>query len=312
MALLNEYSLIPDVFDSKSYSVDEIGDVHLQRLKEVLVEESVVRDLRAGEWSSLFTDTTRAWHLRGKELLKKLKQQNRLRYCDRAMDAAPVSDDDWCCEAIASHGSIPLSGIVATRRIASGHSNEPLVAQIDQLTSAPWWTSRSPSVRLGRTVQDYLDQANLILTCAKSVMFIDPHTDPNQQRYRGLLTLLQQMSGRSPSPSIELHRVCYFESQDKRDQLRDSEWRAMFNAWEEPLRRAGLSVEIFVWDDFHDRYLISNLVGISVPNGFDTTTSSNQTTTWTRLGRSDRDDIQREFDPSAGRHDLKHRFKVPS
>ena len=42
------------------------------------------------------------------------------------------------------------------------------------------------------------------------------------------------------------------------------------------LRAAGLQAEVFVWDDFHDRYLISNLVGISLPNGFDTDGKSQQ------------------------------------
>jgi hypothetical protein len=57
---------------------------------------------------------------------------------------------------------------------------------------------------------------------------------------------------------------------------------------------AGLSV----WDEVHDRYLITDLVGISLPYGFGTTKAPNAQTTWTRLGRDDRDSVQREFDPS--------------
>jgi hypothetical protein len=85
----------------------------------------------------------------------------------------------------------------------------------------------------------------------------------------------------------------------------------MFNSWTSPLEAAGLTAEVFIWDDFHDRYIISDLVGVSVPNGFDTTTDISQRTTWNRLGRGERDDIQREFDPACNRHALKHRFKVP-
>jgi hypothetical protein len=57
--------------------------------------------------------------------------------------------------------------------------------------------------------------------------------------------------------------------------------------------------------------MISDLVGISVPYGFDTTSDPNARTTWTRLSRGDREDVQREFDPSSGRHRLVHRFAVP-
>lgn len=70
-------------------------------------------------------------------------------------------------------------------------------------------------------------------------------------------------------------------------------------------------MEVFVWDHFHDRYLISNLIGVSLPNGFDATSNVNEKTTWTRLGRDERDDVQREFDPAVGRHRLHGRFSIP-
>ena len=77
------------------------------------------------------------------------------------------------------------------------------------------------------------------------------------------------------------------------------------------LHEVGLRMEVLVWDHFHDRYLISNLVGISLPNGFDTSLDSADVTTWTRLGRDARDDVQREFDVASHRHRLKGRFVVP-
>ena len=73
-------------------------------------------------------------------------------------------------------------------------------------------------------------------------------------------------------------------------------------------KSAGVSVEVFLWDDFHDRYLITDLIGISLPHGFGTTKAPNTQTTWTRLGRNDRDSVQREFDPA--RRQPLHRFTV--
>ena len=68
---------------------------------------------------------------------------------------------------------------------------------------------------------------------------------------------------------------------------------------------------VFIWDDFHDRYLISDLVGILMANGLDTDNAPGVVTAWARLERDNRDDVQREFDPSAGRHKLQHRFTIP-
>jgi hypothetical protein len=62
---------------------------------------------------------------------------------------------------------------------------------------------------------------------------------------------------------------------------------------------AKLSAEVFFWDDFHERYLIADVIGISVPAGFDVTSKPEEFSTWGRLGRADKDKIQRMFDPAA-------------
>lgn len=72
-----------------------------------------------------------------------------------------------------------------------------------------------------------------------------------------------------------------------------------------------MTFQVFLWDDLHDRYLISDLLGINLPYGFDTTTDSTSVTTWSRLGRVERDDVQREFDRASNRHTLRHAFTVP-
>ena len=73
MALLAEYALTPDVFDLTSYSTDEVCGLHLQSIKDVLLHEALVRNLRNGEWATLFSGNYRPWHRRGKELLKKTR-----------------------------------------------------------------------------------------------------------------------------------------------------------------------------------------------------------------------------------------------
>jgi hypothetical protein len=143
-------------------------------------------------------------------------------------------------------------------------------------------------------------------------MFIDPHLDPGRPQYRDFGRLLEEAGCRTPAPSIEVHRVCYRGSGSQRQILNLQEIEEWFRtSLSETLRKVGLNIDVFIWDDFHDRHLISNLVGIAMANGFDTTTAPNAQTTWTRLGRVDRDDIQREFDPASNRHSLKGTFRIP-
>jgi hypothetical protein len=309
VALISEYALTPDVFDQTCYGSVEVCGVHLQGLKEILLHEALVRDLRDGEWGKLFLGDHRPWHLRGKELLKKLVSQRRLLASAPAIAATPATDADWCAEAVASHGVRALTGVIVSDTLGPAHRGNPLVAPISNLAGAVWWAGRSPTIRLGRTLADYRSALELVVRHANSIMVIDPYIDPSSRSYQGIVTVLEGAAGRAPIPLIEIHRVAWWQGRDKRPQDAEIE-RFMRVGLQPAATRSGLSFEVFLWDDFHDRYLISDLVGILVSHGFDTTTRAGALTTWARLGRPQRDDVQREFDRASARHVLRHRFTV--
>ena len=60
----------------------------------------------------------------------------------------------------------------------------------------------------------------------------------------------------------------------------------------------------------HDRYLISDLVGINAPYGFDIAFDPTDTSTWSRLGPAERDKQQKEFDRACGVHRLVSYFDI--
>jgi len=311
--LLRDYAITPDVFDVTSYSSKEVAGLHVNNIREVVMTEGLVRDLRTGEWRALFVNDGRPWHPRAKELVKKLATQGRLVEFPPASPASPVEDREWCAEALASHEYEAVTGgVIVTEPVKEAYLGEVLVERVDQLAKAPWWSGRSPSVRLLRSLPEYQRHLGPILRCANSLQFIDPHLDPGRHGYRELPVLLSGAGARTPAPLIELHRVCYEGSGPARRilDIRELE-RAFRDVLATPLRTAGLDAEVFIWDDFHDRYLLSNLTGISLPNGFDTTRNPRDVTTWTRLGRAEHDDIQREFDVASNRHALRGRFKIP-
>jgi len=312
MALLSEFALTPDVFDTASYVHEEVADARLQVLKDALLNEALVRDLREGEWFELFSSPERLWHRRGKELLKKLKLQKRLRTMPPASSTDCVSDVDWCNEALQTHESLPLNGIVVTKAIIDQVPDEPLVCCIDRLSSTPWWSGRSPSVRLRRTAEEYEKHLRLLLCCCNSIMLIDPHFDPTEGRFSDFLGVLSAVAGRSPAPDIEFHRVCYVGSGTRRQVYDGPYWETQFRSgFAQFLKETCLSVHAFIWDDFHDRYIITDLMGIHLGNSLDTSRRKTDVTTWDRLGRTERDDVQREFDPAGDRHMLLHSFVLP-
>ena len=308
--MLVEYALIRDIFDAKCYDYPELCKARLEFIKDVVLEEALVREMRKGEWRAYLETCIKkdeyCWPSRSKELIKKLITQYRLRPVSVVKDTIPSSYIEWCQEAVDSHNNEPLNGIITTQSVATAFSQTDIVASIEKLSSADWWRrNRSPSVRLYRTTNDYLLYLQLLLCHANSIMFIDPYFDPVKHGYREFNKLLTAIKNPDEPPVIEIH-MCHLAYSISIKQYEEDFRIKLLSV----INQAGLTVEVFIWDKFHDRYLISNLMGIKLSNGFDISDNLTEKTTWCRLGRSDRDDIQREFDPASKRHKLQHRFTV--
>ncbi|MDA2927890.1 hypothetical protein MYX78_11795, partial [Acidobacteria bacterium AH-259-G07] len=313
MPLLAEYAVTPGVLSQDSYTNYEVGDILLGQLKDVVLHEALVRNLHGGEWLQVFRSNDRPWHRRGLELLRKLVNQNRLRFFPKIMDQIPSSEQEWCLEAVESNNVSPLDGVITTSETCSKFKSVSFVGDSQRLTSYQWWRDQrnQPSIRLPRTLDQYSRALELLLECANSIMFIDAHLDPSQYRYSDFSQLLLATGSGQIKPLLEIHRVCYEGSGPSRRIVPNDKWENRFRtSMNRILQQASLSVEVLIWDDFHDRHIITNLVGLHLGNGLDTT-RARSLTTWTRLARDDRDDIQREFDPASGRHTLRHRFRVP-
>ena len=194
-------------------------------------------------------------------------------------------------------GLEPLTGVIA------GHATKQAfpagqVASIEKLTGVPWWQNRSPTVTLDRKTAEYLRVLHRVLMQANSVMFVDPNLDPSSYNYREFRQLLVPLAQRVIKPRIEIHRsLCKGDGQSRTFPTK-ADWGDKFAVLGESLKVLGLTADVFGWDDFHDRYLIADVVGILVPGGFDITGKQNDWSTWARMGRDDKDKIQRLFDPA--------------
>lgn len=317
MALFSEYAVTPDVFNESCYDSPALCDAYFKQLLEVFFSEGLVRNLRNGEWQAFFSPHARPWHSRIKHILKNLTDAGRLVPSDSALNHTPQTDREWCNEALASHQTTPLNGIIVSDAIERTYRKNQLVESVSRLSQSTcaWWDPTNSSLRLNRTIQDYKDALKLILRHAKSIMFIDPYIDPSQRNYADFIQLLEAIDNRpsqSPRPLVEIHRKSLrvsgknaplWDQQDMENTFR--------NEFGPVLSQSNLKAEVFIWDDFHDRYLISNLGGILVPYGFDTSSKPDDLTTWSRLGRSDRDDVQREFARESNKHKLHFDFMIP-
>jgi hypothetical protein len=135
MALLSEYALTPEIFNARSYSTEEVAAIRLNNLKDVLLHQGLVRNLRNGGWLETVQHDDFCLHFAGKELLKKIIKQNRLHNFPAVLANRPETDNDWCCEALASHSKDPekpLEGIITTAGVGENYKNNQMVSAIDK------------------------------------------------------------------------------------------------------------------------------------------------------------------------------------
>lgn len=307
--MLDEYALVPDIFDGAAYSNQALIDAYLPFLKEPLLQEAIVRDLRDGGWSQFCMANSAGLHRLCKEIIKKLAQNNRLRRFPRHNGTDPSSASDWCQEGLDTSATEALTGIIVGHNTKQGFAQSE-VASIEKLTGTRWWQSRSPSVTVDRKTAEYLRVLQRVLMQANSLMFIDPNLDPSSYNYREFSQLLAPLAERSIKPRIEIHRSFCKGDGPARTFPTEADWNVAFSALSGILSSLNLTAEVFFWDDFHERYLIADVIGISVPAGFDVTGKMDDPSTWGRLGRDDKDKIQRLFDPAARAGSLKWRFTI--
>jgi hypothetical protein len=305
--MLDEYALVPDIFDPSAYSNPAFIEMCLPHLKEPILREALIRDLSDGGWSKFCLQNTHNLHRLCREILKKLATGNRLRRFPPHAAVAPTSAADWCQEGIDVSSVELLTGIIAGH-ITKESFPADSVASIEKLTGTTWWQARSPTKTIQRNTTEYLRVLNRILLQANSLMFIDPNLDPSAYNYREFHKLLLPLVNRAIKPRVEIHRSFCAGDGPRRVFPSELEWKAKFGALEPTVKSVGINIEVFLWDDFHERYLIADIVGIMAPGGFDVTGNPNDWSTWGRLGRDDKDKIQRLFDPAARPDKLKWSF----
>jgi hypothetical protein len=304
--MLGRFAITPWALAEGHCSSTAALELGIGCLYDLCRAEGLFTDLREGEWSR----SAEAVGPLAKRFLTFARKERRLIQVSQQLAAAPDNDEEWLWEAQALHGTFPCRAIITHKDHAAEHADDPIVTSIERLNLSDWWAQRSPAKNIARTTTAYLGALDLVLRHANSLMFIDPHIDPVAENYREFPQLLLAAGAAGRRPLIEIHRASWRLVQGRKDGVSSAQWMADFEPWSERLVRAGLSATVFLWETMHDRYLITDLVGINVPNGFDIATDPAQTSTWTNPGPAERDRLQKEFDCACGVHRLVNRLEI--
>ncbi len=317
--MLSEFALSPAVFRTTSYESEGMADFCIRTLKQPFLEDCLVRNLHGGDWFKQLNEQRGSLPPMAKELIKKLKTQGRLIGHEPAGIKCPTTDEEWEIEAVLSSEQMSLRGMIFSKEAKnSRHRKNPFVACPETLPSVNFWKERPCSLRIPRGINEYCDLMLPLLRHASWIAFIDPHINPERKGYSDFIQLLTHplLTERSSKPTIEIHRVAWLEDRKEKQPNKlpkFAEIETIFrDNWSAKLERRGIKVEVFLWVDFHDRFVASNLVSMTWSNGFDTTSESEARVTVGRLSRADQDDLQKEFAANSTRHGTPFRFKIGS
>ena len=287
--MLYEFAVMPGLFDASMIKGDKRAEVILpQILDGMLKNGGLLANLDKDEWR---------WHveerietldddfpdLRDKvlKLISTLDGRNRLiRHPRRSKRDDLITDQDWLNFTLDSHKEIRFHAIILSQALKDGCTcgSDVFVEFFNCLDSKRWNDCRR-TLSVNRTQKDYEHYLARILRYARRLVLIDPYLNP-EEKYLDTIEICSNMLGkrresqdRFSNCSIRIHA----EDKGFKYEHGTSDVENYFDSWGEKLRplieKYGHSFKVFLWksgsNSMHDRFILTDQCGISVPWGLD-------------------------------------------
>ena len=201
-------------------------------------------------------------------------QDGRMTKCDAAYDGTKA----WHLNAEDSYAA--FEGILSHREF-----DAPNAIRADETHS--YVTTSAFKAETQRTVQrrkrPIIDCVRPVLKGAAQIKVIEPHFDPNKERFRNVLeALLDRLSQDGSSVrAVELHIGDPSDadmSQDRPLRFTTAELHHRLL----PLLRSGWTLRVHLWrrgkEKLHPRYLLTDLAGVQIDHGWDEGELESETT----------------------------------
>jgi hypothetical protein len=313
--VLYEFAMTPDVFETSVVDGDPTLGVVLVQLLRGMCDNGLIANLHRDRWARHVKEdhlTRLSPALRDKVIacLNTLHDRHRLVRHPRRMQGDPTADGEWLELALESHRRIPFHSIILSKALLSecGDSNIVL-AELSAALDSPQWQSRRRSFTLTKCDADYRAALAPILRHARTLTLIDPYMSCCDSRFFNTVKIcidLLGQRGHAVLPAcIHIHagnpQDIYYHPESVVNCL---------SVWEQYLRplmdtQHPHHFKVFLWEaypgreTFHDRYILTDQCGISIPSGLDCRVdSAPNSTTWSLLDEEDRKRRLQDFDPA--------------
>ncbi len=313
--LLYEFALTPDLFDPAVVGVNPQLQIILVQLLRGMGDNGLVANLHNEGWHRHIITRLGGLppYLRDQvmECLTILHDRNRLVAHPANVGGDPADDDAWLDLALASHHLVPFYSIFLSQalidlrlqRVPTFH--EPACIEVSGALNHPLWLARTQTLPLWQSLADYRRALTPILRHARTLSLVDPYLTPYEPRFFDTVELCAELLGRRGF-NFRPGRIHIHASDPLRDARNPEPAQNRLIAWAgqlQPLtRRFRHRFKVFLWgkqprgETFHDRYILTDQCGISVPGGLDYRNPPNRTT-WTLLDYPTLTQRLQDYDP---------------
>lgn len=221
-----------------------------------------------GKWERRVIETAER---SGMNDVKLQSLKNRLRNAKRQAIIRPrrtyePSLGDWLDNAIQQHTIEPFRAIIASEN----RGDLDFILVNEDITEEHRLMKVSINQEIPRTGKDLADAMSLLLKNAKKVLFVDRFFDISNDNYKETLKELLAVIAENGLDTI----CCEIHFHDHSERPSGDYMEQNAGNWFIDVIPEGMSIKTFVWQekengaDFHARFLLTDIGGISVDAGF--------------------------------------------
>lgn len=290
--MLYEFAITPDTFNVQNYLTHRQNEVSIVQLLRGVIENGLIADLNKGKWleeifDSRVTKLPPGLRDQIKSCLTILKDRNRLVRHPKCPTPL-ISDMDWFNLLSESDNIIKFYGVVIGDDffLQNTFPDDRFVILDDSLNSF-FWLARRRTLDLERIEAEYRKVFAPVLRHAKTLDIVDQYINPIDEKWTKTIRILSDLMGRRCGQRLVGRiRIHTNESQISNSGQDASVHLGRWETFLEPLNQTDKhGFEVIYWrvkaggEPFHDRHIITNQCGISVPSGLDLPNRRNPGTT---------------------------------
>lgn len=306
--MLYEFAMTPDVFDATAVDLNPALGVILVQLLRGMCDNGLIANLHKNRWLGYVKDRIERLSPGLKDKIftcfNTLHDRHRFVRHPRRLAGDPASANDWLELALESHRRIPFHGIVLGHALlaTSGH-NDSAFMELRGSLDLPQWQSRRRSLTLTKCEADYRAALAPLLRHAKTLSLVDPYLSCHDARFFDTVRICAELVGQRGHAVLPC-RVHIHAGNPSPEPVPDR-----LNAWDRQLRplidpQHPHRFKVFLWgtrsggETLHDRYILTDQCGVSVPSGLDCRVHSvPNSTTWSLLDEEDRARRLQDYEP---------------